>query len=165
MLRMQDLGELGYGGVVTMAGWWDAKRIASGSLTVKDFYKKAGFWTYWGVGLLSTLASQFGWFRRYDTWFEHMSHGFIYDVPRQLFNLVQSQRTAPTMVSGDAASALREAQEIVNAARANGRMSNVSRDVKQDRYLETPNPAPIDTVPPSPVVTPQMVYGGRGMLG
>ena len=162
MLKVQDLGELGYGVVVTAAGWWDNKRIASGQLTQKAFYKKAGFYAYWAIGLAATANSVWGFWRKGQSYSEHISHGFIYDIPRQVFNLIQSQRATPNMVAGDAAAALREAQAIINSN--NAKMVSVRR-VSQDRYLETVNPAPIETVPPSPVVTPQGYYGGRGTLG
>lgn len=115
--RKQDFGEIGYGGVVTLASWWDGNRISKGSLADKAVVKKAGFWTYWGIGLFSTLSSVMGWFRRQDLWMEHISHGFLYDVPRQVFNLVQSQRAAPHYVADDAAAALQEARSIINAAK------------------------------------------------
>jgi len=155
MLKMQDLGELGYGGVVTLAGWWDSKRIADGKLSQKQLFKKAGFWAYWGIGLAATLNSQFGWWKKGQSWSENISHGFIYDVPRQVFNLMQSQRAVPEMIAGDAAAAVREARAIISAAQ---------RAKTGDAYQAIQNPQPAEFAPPVPIVTPQRSYA-RGMLG
>jgi len=81
MIRLQDVGELGYGGLVTGLTAWDEKRIAEGAITEKDLVKKAGFWGYLVPGGLSLFANAFGWMRRYEPWTERLSHGFIYGFP------------------------------------------------------------------------------------
>ncbi|MBU1066992.1 hypothetical protein KKE60_04365, partial [Patescibacteria group bacterium] len=86
MIRIEDFGEITYGGVVTLTEWWDNKRIDEGKIGTKDVFKKASFYTYLGVGLAATLMSVFGWMRRYERWSEHVSHGFLYDLPRFAYN-------------------------------------------------------------------------------
>ena len=51
MIRIQDFGEVAYGGAVTLTSWWDNKRIEEGKIGTKDVFKKASFYTYLGVGL------------------------------------------------------------------------------------------------------------------
>ena len=90
MIRIQDFGEIAYGGAVTLTEWWDNKRIDEGKIGAKDVFKKASFYTYLGVGLAATLMSVFGWMRRYERWSEHVSHGFLYDVPRFAYGLTKA---------------------------------------------------------------------------
>lgn len=118
MIRIQDFGELVYGGGVTLAEWWDNKRIEKGTLTDKQVHKKASFYTYLGVGLAATLMSTFGWMRRYERWAEHISHGFLYDVPRFAMNLNKSLSSAGSYKSNSAA--IQEAQRIMKARQAQG---------------------------------------------
>ena len=99
-LVMQDLGELGFGGLVTLTEWWDSKRIKDGSITNKEILKKAGFYTYLVIGLGATLATAFGWWSRQGRWMEHIAHGFIYDVPRQTVNMVTALKTT-TPIGGE----------------------------------------------------------------
>lgn len=126
-IKMQDLGELGYGGLVTLTAWWDDKRIAEGKITEKDVLKKASFYGYLIPGGFCTLTSAFGWVRALKPWDEHISHGFIYDFPRFIKDMVTSMRT-----EGGAAAAVKEAQRIVYSRKALG----AGRPV--DRY-----PAPV----------------------
>jgi len=109
MIRMQDVGEIAYGGAVTFTEWWDNKRIKEGKIATKDVFKKASFYTYLGIGLPATMMSAFGWWRRYERWLEHLSHGFLYDFPRFILNLVQSLGTERRSQSD----AVREAQRIL----------------------------------------------------
>ena len=111
MIRIEDFGEIAYGGAVTLTEWWDNKRIADGKITTKDFFKKASFYTYLGVGLVATLCSVFGWMRRWERWSEHVSHGFLYDLPRFAYNLSTSMGTTGRSRSGSAA--VQEAQRII----------------------------------------------------
>lgn len=110
MIRMEDFGEIAYGGVVTLTEWWDNQRITEGKIAKKDILKKASFYTYLGVGLTATLSSAFGWWRTQEKWMEHISHGFLYDMPRFILNVVQSMGTASRSVQSDA---VRQAQEIL----------------------------------------------------
>ena len=112
MIRIEDFGEIGYGGLVTLTEWWDNKRIDEGKIGTKDVFKKASFYTYLGVGLTATLMSVFGWMRRYERWSEHVSHGFLYDLPRFAYNLTKALGTASKR--GSESSAVQEAQKILN---------------------------------------------------
>lgn len=111
-IRMEDLGEVGYGAAVVAAEWWDNKRITEGRLLKKDILKKAGFYTWALIGLFATLMSAFGWWRKGERWMEHVSHGFMYDAPRQLFNIFQALKTT-TAAGGGEAAAVRQAKEIL----------------------------------------------------
>ncbi len=112
MIRIEDFGEVAYGGAVTLTEWWDNKRIEEGKISTKDVFLKASFYTYLGVGLVATLMSVFGWMRRYEVWTEKVSTGFLYDLPRFVFNLSKSLSAAgKSKASGSAA--VREAQRIL----------------------------------------------------
>ena len=111
MIRIEDFGEIAYGGAVTLTEWWDNKRIADGKITSKDIFKKASFYTYLGVGLAATLCSVFGWIKQWEKWEEHVSHGFFYDLPRFAYNLSTSMGAAGRSRSGSAA--VQEAQRIL----------------------------------------------------
>ena len=114
MIRIEDFGEIGYGGAVTLTEWWDNKRIDEGKIGAKDVFKKASFYTYLGVGLAATLMSVFGWMRRYERWSEHVSHGFLYDVPRFAYNLTKALGSSSKRGSGAESRAVQEAQRILN---------------------------------------------------
>ncbi|GAH64519.1 unnamed protein product, partial [marine sediment metagenome] len=114
MIRIQDFGEIGYGGAVTLTEWWDNKRIDQGKIGPKDVFKKASFYTYLGVGLAATLMSVFGWMRRYERWSEHVSHGFLYDVPRFAYNLTKALGAGSKRGMGSESRAVQEAQRILN---------------------------------------------------
>lgn len=110
-IRMQDIGEFAYGGAVTLGQWWDAKRVKDGTLQESDVFKKAGFWAYLGIGLPATLMSALGWWRRYETWAEHISHGFLFYLPSFMYQTMQSlKKTATTSTD---TSAVREAQRLI----------------------------------------------------
>jgi len=112
MIRIEDFGEIGYGGAVTLTEWWDNKRIDQGKIGTKDVFKKASFYTYLGVGLAATLMSVFGWMRRYERWSEHVSHGFLYDLPRFAYSLTKALGTSGKR--GSESFAVQEAQRILN---------------------------------------------------
>lgn len=117
MLRVQDIGVIAYGGGVTLAEWWDNRRINAGKLTDKDVIKKASFYTYLAVGLLATLMSVFGWMRRYERWAETVSHGFMYDLPRFIMGLTKSLGSGSQGSRGKGANsqAVLQAQRIMQA--------------------------------------------------
>lgn len=117
MLRTQDVGELAYGGAVTLADWWDGDRIKKGTLADKDIVKKAGFWTFAAIGVLATALNIGGWWRRGDAWTERLMHGFIYGLPGVIYSTVNSLR-ATTAGTGSNSAALRQAQEILRARQA-----------------------------------------------
>jgi len=113
MIRMQDIGEITYGGAVTLTEWWDDRRIADGKIAKKDIWKKASFYTYLGIGLPATMMSAFGWWRNMEKWTEHISHGFLYDMPRFVYNIVKSMSTESHGRTNS--EAVREAQNILAA--------------------------------------------------
>ena len=115
MIRMQDLGELGYGSLVTLTEWWDQKRIDEGKITKKDVLKKASTYGYLLPGGLATLTTAFGWMTALKPWDEHIAHGFIYDFPRFIKNVVGSMREEAGTSSS---AAVREAQKILAQHRA-----------------------------------------------
>ena len=112
MIRIEDLGELAYGGAVTLTEWWDNRRIQEGKIGTKDVLKKASFYTYLGVGLIATLMSVFGWARRYERWSEKVSTGFLYDMPRFVYNLSKTL-SAQGKSRGSESAAVKEAQRIL----------------------------------------------------
>lgn len=116
MIHIQDIGEVAYGGAVTLATWWDNKRIADAKIGPKDVLKKASFYTYLGVGLVATLMSVFGWMKRYETWAEKISTGFFYDLPRFLYNLSKDLGTASR--SQTSSSAVQQAQKVLQQAQS-----------------------------------------------
>jgi hypothetical protein len=115
-IRMQDLGEVAYGGAVTLTEWWDDRRIEEGKIAKKDIWKKASFYTYLGIGLPATLISAMGWWRQMGLWAEHVSHGFLYDMPRFIYNVVKAmgEETPAASRSRANSDAIRQAQEILN---------------------------------------------------
>ena len=119
MIRVQSIGPLAYGGVVTLAEWYDTKRINEGKLTNKDVLKKAGFYAYLAIGLVATLSTTFGWMRRYDGWFEPISNGFLYDVPRFAYNLSKALGTTGGSVRSNS-QAIAQAQRLAQQQRALG---------------------------------------------
>jgi len=121
MIRLQDVGELGYGGAVTGLVAWDKKRIAEGTITEKDLVKKAGFWGYLVPGGLSLFANAFGWMRRYEPWTERLSHGFIYGFPAFVKDVVDIYKEEVPSARGAGAkssAAVMEAQRLLAAAQA-----------------------------------------------
>lgn len=112
MIRIEDFGEVTYGGVVTLSEWWDNKRISEGKIGNKEVFKKASTYTYLGVGLTATLMSVFGWMRRWERWSEHVSHGFLYDMPRFAYNLSKAMSSGGRNQSQSAA--IQQAQRILN---------------------------------------------------
>lgn len=108
MIRMQDLGELGYGGLVTLTEWWDQKRIDEGTITKKDVFKKASTYGYLLPGGAALLTTAFGWVPALKPWDEHIAHGFIYDFPRFIKNVVNAMREETS-----SSAAVREANRIL----------------------------------------------------
>lgn len=119
-LRMQDVGELAYGGAVTLAQWWDSDRIKKGQLADKDVLKKAGFYTYLVIGLGATLANVFGWWRRGDAWTERLMHGFIFGLPGFVYEMVKTLQTS-SVSTHSRADALAQANAILAARQARER--------------------------------------------
>lgn len=124
MIKLQDVGVLGYGGLVTGLTAWDEKRIEEGTITEKDLVKKAGFWGYLVPGSVSLFANAFGWMRRYEPWTERLSHGFIYGFPAFVKDVVDIYKEEPVGARGAAGgaaakhAAVMEAQKLLAEAQA-----------------------------------------------
>lgn len=113
MVRIESLGATAYGGAVTLAEWWDNKRIEEGTLGAKDVLKKASFYTYLGIGGVATLMSAFGWMKQWERWTEPVSHGFLYDLPRFALSLSKALSTS----SRTGSTAVQEAQRVLEQHR------------------------------------------------
>jgi len=113
MIRIQDLGEIGYGGLVTATEWWDNKRIDEGKIGAGDVFKKASTYTYLGIGVAATLMSVFGWLPRYEPWAEHVSHGFLYDIPRFARNMTLALTAGGRRGRGSESKAVDQANRIL----------------------------------------------------
>ncbi len=136
---MEDFGELAYGGLVTLTEWYDTKRVADATIAKKDILKKFSFYTYLVIGLGATLMGIFHTWKGQDKWMEHISHGFIYDLPRQSFNMVQALRTPPgASTTGADSAAVRQAREILarKSAQINA-AKNAGRGVGDEVYVES----------------------------
>lgn len=122
MIKLQNVGALGYGGLVTGLTALDEKRIAEGTITEKDLVKKAGFWGYLVPGGVSVLANAFGWMKRYEPWTEKLSTGFIFGFPAFVKDVVDIYKEEPVGARGAAggaaakAAAVMEAQKLLAAA-------------------------------------------------
>lgn len=109
MLRLEDLGELTYGGLVTLSNWWDQKRIDEGKILKKDIFKKMETWTYLVPGVGAIAASAMGWMPRQAVWIEKVQTGFIYDAPRFVKGIMDALKTETATRSR----AVEEAQRIL----------------------------------------------------
>jgi len=122
-LKVQDLGELAYGGLVTGLAKLDEKRINAGTLTKKDFLKKASFYGYVVPGVVATAATAMNWMPKQSEWTERIAHGFIYGFPGFIMDVVDSMKTNTTSYN-----AIAEAERI---ARASSKRANAIRETPQ----------------------------------
>lgn len=114
MLTIQTtIGPLAYGGGVTLADWWDEKRITDGTLTNKEVLKKAGFWAFLGIGIPAFLMTAFDWMPRAARWTGPLSIGFLYGLPGFTRNTVTAVRSTTTHRTNTESEALRQAHEIL----------------------------------------------------
>jgi len=103
MLRLEDAGEVAYGALVQVADYMDEKNNRV------DIWKKWSTWAYLVPGGVATVMSGFDFMPRYGRWAEHVSHGFLYDVPRFLRNFIKTGTAGNTTKSR----AVQEAQRIL----------------------------------------------------
>lgn len=88
MLKIHDVSELGYGGLVALAEWQDDKRMAKTPkpgekpLTEKDLARHFSTWAYLIPGATATVMTGLGVMPRFNPITERLAHGFIYDFPR-----------------------------------------------------------------------------------
>jgi hypothetical protein len=122
--------------------------------------KHAHFYTYLVLGLGATIVSAFHLWRSKESWMEHVSHGFIYDFPRQVFNAVQSLKTPPGASTTGDSQAVREARAILAKKTQEARSK-----INQDLYAARNNPQPMEMGSGETIVQPQALFGGRGDLG
>lgn len=102
-LRIADVSELAYGGLVTGMKRWDDRVGRVG------FWKKSGTYAYLVPGVIATAATAMGWMRRYDAYTERLAHGFIYGFPEFVLDLVAAYQQGGAGKSA----AIREAEAIV----------------------------------------------------
>ena len=127
-IRVENLGAVAFGGLVTASNWFDEQRMADGKLTDKDFFKKWGTYTYLGVGGAATIMSAFGTWRRQERWLENVSIGFMYGLPQWLVDVIQSMGGTASK-----SAAVREAQRILSASgRQLGPGSQTARTYQQE---------------------------------
>jgi len=134
MITVHEVGALGYGGVVTLTEWWDNKRIQESKIGPKDVFKKASFYSYLGIGLGATLISGLGKFPRYEKWFEKISTGFFYDIPRFSYNMYKTLTPASTSNAGSRAVA--EAQRLLKQAPAAVNMNRSTSRSYQEEFKD-----------------------------
>lgn len=121
MFRMQSISAAVYGGGVTLAEWWDNKRITEGKITKADIAKKAGTWVYLGIGLVATLSSAFGWWRKQEAVMEPISHGFLYGLAGFIYHTYQDTKT--TGAGRTRSDAVAEAQRILEQRRQTAQLA------------------------------------------
>ena len=163
-IKVQDLGELGFGAAVMLTEWYDTKRIEKGSLEKKEILKKFSFYTYVVVGLGATVISFMNGLSEKKgkrgiapVWMEHISHGFIYDLPRQIFNNVEALLTPPGMsTTGADSNAVKQARAILEQ-----KTREAAHARANDLYVPRNNPQPIEVGPSSPTVQPQTIFNAR----
>jgi hypothetical protein len=144
-IKVSDLGELGYGGLVTLTEWYDTKRITAGTIEKKEILKKFSFYTYVVIGLGATVISFMNGLSEKKgkrgiapEWMEHISHGFIYDLPRQAFNAVSALKTPPGMsTTGADSAAVKQARAILEQKSREAAHMRANRKVGDEVYVES----------------------------
>lgn len=90
MLKVHDISELAYGGLVTGLSRMDRNRVTKGDIKDKEILKKYGTYAYAVPGILCTTATAMGWMRRYDAYNERIAHGFLYGLPGFVMDIVDA---------------------------------------------------------------------------
>lgn len=130
-MKVEDVGELAYGGLVTGMKKLDENRMMKGQLAEKDILKKFETYAFLIPGVGSTLISAFGWMRRYESWAEHISHGFLYGFPSFVVDTIDALRTGGSSSSAKKA-AIKEAQRILMANKQITQGRETSRTYEQE---------------------------------
>jgi len=112
-IRIEDVGEIAYGGLVTATKALDKRRMDEGKLSEKDIMKKFETYAYLVPGGAATIMSALGTMRGQQTWLEHISHGFMYGFPGFIMDVVSSMQEGTSSKSA----AVREAQRIVSSTK------------------------------------------------
>lgn len=114
MIRVEDLSEVGYGGVVTGMEAWDAKRVIAGTLDPKNVVKSAKFWGYLGPGVTATIMQAMGK-RQWAPLTERVMHGFFYGLPSFVLQLAETLKGGTSKAANSAVS---QAQQILKQRNA-----------------------------------------------
>ncbi len=109
-IRVEDIGEFAYGGLVTGAKFLDGQRMADGRLGDSEVMKRFSTYAYLIPGAGATLLSAFGGLRRQEKWWEHLSHGFIFGFPQWVTEVVSAMQGTQS----NRGAAVREAQRILS---------------------------------------------------
>lgn len=96
MLKVHDITELAYGGLVTGMNRWDKRRVTDGKITDKDIFKKYGTYAYAVPGVVCTAATAMGWMEKWDAYNERVAHGFLYGFPGFIMDIVDAYGTKTT---------------------------------------------------------------------
>ena len=111
MIKLQDLSELGYGGLVTGLAAWDAKRLEEAAYLEKEVWKSAKFWSFVAPGVAATVMNVIGKPRGSEPITERLMHGFIYGFPSFIKETVEAVRV---VVGGKAGGgAVADAQRLL----------------------------------------------------
>jgi len=92
MIKLQDLSELGYGGLVTGLAAWDVKRLEEATYLEKEVYKSAKFWGFVAPGVASTVMNVIGKPRGSEPITERLMHGFIFGFPSFIKETIEAVR-------------------------------------------------------------------------
>lgn len=119
MIKLQDLSELGYGGLVTGLAAWDAKRLEEAAYLEKEVYKSAKFWGFLAPGVGSIVMNMLGKPRGSEPITERLMHGFIFGFPSFIKETIEAVRVegASTKARGGAVA---DAQRLLAQRQAAG---------------------------------------------
>lgn len=127
MIKLQDVSELAYGGLVLGLAELDAKRIEDGTLVPKEVYKSAKFWGYLGPGVASLVMNVLGKPRGMEAVTERVMHGFIYGFPQFIKETVEVVKEA---APGAKSAAVKEAERLLVAQRRSAGNISASEQAK-----------------------------------
>lgn len=110
MLKVHDITEIAYGGLVTGLERMDKKRVTDGKIRNKDILKKYSTYAYAVPGAICTAATAMGWMRRYDAINERIAHGFLFGLPGFIMDIVDATGEGG---GGAARSTVRDAEQFL----------------------------------------------------